>query len=71
MPILGADMTSGTLTAWEKQPGDAVRRGDIIAVVETDKADVEVEVFVDGVIEKLLVAAGAEAPVGTPAGDHP
>lgn len=66
MPILGADMTSGTLTAWEKQPGDAVRRGDIIAVVETDKADVEVEVFVDGVIEKLLVAAGAEAPVGTP-----
>ena len=52
MPALGADMTSGTLLAWLKQPGEAVSRGDIIAVVHTDKADVEVEVFRSGVLER-------------------
>jgi pyruvate dehydrogenase E2 component (dihydrolipoamide acetyltransferase) len=66
MPSLGADMESGTLLAWLKEPGDAVTRGDIIAVVETDKADVEVEVFSSGVLERLLVAVGEEVPVGTP-----
>jgi pyruvate dehydrogenase E2 component (dihydrolipoamide acetyltransferase) len=66
MPSLGADMSAGTLTAWLKHPGDAVRRGDIVAVVETDKADVEVEVFADGVIEQLLVGEGTKVPVGTP-----
>jgi pyruvate dehydrogenase E2 component (dihydrolipoamide acetyltransferase) len=66
MPILGADMEAGTLVAWRKQPGDPVTRGDIIAEVETDKADIEVEVFLDGVIEKLLVEEGTMVPVGTP-----
>jgi pyruvate dehydrogenase E2 component (dihydrolipoamide acetyltransferase) len=66
MPILGADMRAGTLVAWRKQPGDAVHRGDIIAEVETDKADIEVEVFLDGVVERLLVEPGTEVPVGTP-----
>ena len=66
MPSLGADMSAGTLAAWLKQPGDAVERGDIIAVVHTDKADVEVEVFTSGVIEQLLVEPGTEVPVGTP-----
>jgi pyruvate dehydrogenase E2 component (dihydrolipoamide acetyltransferase) len=66
MPILGADMSAGTLLSWRKQPGDAVQRGDIIAEVETDKADVEVEVFLDGVVERLLVEPGTEVPVGTP-----
>jgi pyruvate dehydrogenase E2 component (dihydrolipoamide acetyltransferase) len=65
MPALGADMQAGTLLQWLKQPGDTVARGDIVAVVHTDKADVEVEVFTGGVIEKLLVAPGAEVPVGT------
>jgi len=65
MPILGADMSAGTLKEWLRQPGDSVERGDIIAVVETDKADVEVEVFTSGVIETLLVEPGAEVPVGT------
>ena len=65
MPALGADMSAGTLAAWLKQPGDAVTRGDIIAVVHTDKADVEVEVFTSGVIEELLVEPGTEVPVGT------
>ena len=66
MPILGADMKAGTLVAWRKQPGDAVRRGDIVAEVESDKADVEVEIFMNGVLEKILVEPGEKVPVGTP-----
>lgn len=66
MPSLGADMNAGTLMSWLKQPGDAVERGDIIALVHTDKADVEVEVFASGVIDRTLVDPGAEVPVGTP-----
>lgn len=65
MPTLGADMTAGTLLGWMKKPGDEVKRGDIIAEVDTDKGVIEVEVFVSGVIEKLLVEPGAEVPVGT------
>lgn len=65
MPTLGADMTVGTLLAWMKKPGDEVNRGDIIAEVDTDKGVIEVEVFTDGIIEKLLVDPGAEVPVGT------
>ena len=66
MPALGADMNAGTLMSWLKKPGDAVKRGDIIALVHTDKADVEVEVFASGVIDRMLVEPGAEVPVGTP-----
>lgn len=65
MPKLGADMSAGTLTCWRKQAGDVVRRGDIIAEVETDKGNIDVEVFVSGTIEKLLIAPGQKAPVGT------
>jgi pyruvate dehydrogenase E2 component (dihydrolipoamide acetyltransferase) len=66
MPSLGADMDAGTITEWLVHPGDAVHRGDIVAVVDTDKADVEVEIFEDGVVEELLVAEGSEVAVGTP-----
>ncbi|HXV34015.1 MAG TPA: dihydrolipoamide acetyltransferase family protein [Gaiellaceae bacterium] len=66
MPALGADMSAGTLIEWQKQPGDSVERGDIIAVVHTDKADVEVETFTTGVLEELLVEPGTKVPVGTP-----
>jgi pyruvate dehydrogenase E2 component (dihydrolipoamide acetyltransferase) len=66
MPILGADMVEGTLVAWRKQPGDPVRRGEIIAEIETDKGLIDVEVFVTGVLEKLLVAPGTTVPTGTP-----
>jgi pyruvate dehydrogenase E2 component (dihydrolipoamide acetyltransferase) len=48
------------------QPGDEVHRGDIVALIDTDKADIEVEIFFDGVIEELLVPVGAHVPVGTP-----
>jgi pyruvate dehydrogenase E2 component (dihydrolipoamide acetyltransferase) len=65
MPQLGADMGAGKLLAWRKHVGENVRRGDIIADVETDKADIEVEVFTSGIIEKVLVQPGEKVPVGT------
>jgi pyruvate dehydrogenase E2 component (dihydrolipoamide acetyltransferase) len=66
MPSLGADMDAGTILEWRVQPGDAVHRGDIVAVVDTEKSDIEVEVFEDGVVEELLVGVGQEVAVGTP-----
>jgi pyruvate dehydrogenase E2 component (dihydrolipoamide acetyltransferase) len=65
MPSLGADMEAGTLVQWLKQPGDAVARGDIIAVVDTEKGAIEIEVFEDGVLDQALVTAGQKVPVGT------
>jgi pyruvate dehydrogenase E2 component (dihydrolipoamide acetyltransferase) len=66
MPSLGADMESGTLVEWLKKPGDPVHRGDIVAVVETQKGAIEVEIFVDGVMGAPLVPLGTKVPVGTP-----
>ncbi|ADZ69522.1 dihydrolipoamide acetyltransferase family protein [Polymorphum gilvum] len=66
MPSLGADMAAGTLVEWLKQPGDAVRRGDVVAVVETDKGAIEVESFQEGLLTGYLVDLGQKVPVGTP-----
>ncbi len=66
MPALGADMESGTLVRWRRRPGDPIARGDVIAEVETDKGLIEVEVFVNGVVDRLLVEPGRKVPVGTP-----
>lgn len=65
MPSLGTDMEAGTLVEWMVKPGDKVKRGDIMAIVETVKGVIEVEVFEDGVVTELLVPAGTEVPVGT------
>jgi pyruvate dehydrogenase E2 component (dihydrolipoamide acetyltransferase) len=65
MPQLGADMTAGKLLRWRKNIGDRILRGDIIADVETDKADIEIEVFTSGVIKKFLVQPGEKVPIGT------
>lgn len=65
MPALGADMTAGQLLLWRKNVGDRIERGEIIAEVHTDKADIEIESFTAGVIEKLLIEPGSEVPVGT------
>ena len=65
MPKLGADMSAGKLIAWRKKPGEFIKRGEIIADVETDKADIEVEVFTSGVIEKYLAQPGDKVPIGT------
>jgi pyruvate dehydrogenase E2 component (dihydrolipoamide acetyltransferase) len=66
MPILGADMTEGTLLEWRKTPGDRIERGEIIAEVETDKANIEVESMYTGVLERIIVQEGTKVPVGTP-----
>lgn len=65
MPSLGADMEKGTLVAWNVKPGDRVKRGDIIAVVETDKGAFDTECYEEGVVERLLVGPGTKVPVGT------
>ena len=65
MPSLGADMEAGTLVQWLKQPGDTLARGDIIAIVDTEKGAIEIEVFEDGVLDRTLVAPGQKVPVGT------
>lgn len=65
MPSLGADMEDGTLIEWKKKPGDVVKRGDIIAEVETQKGLIEIEVFDEGSIAELLIQEGAKVPVGT------
>ena len=66
MPSLGADMESGRLVQWLVAPGDEVHRGDIVAVVDTAKSAIEVEVFEDGHVLELLVEPGEQVPVGTP-----
>jgi pyruvate dehydrogenase E2 component (dihydrolipoyllysine-residue acetyltransferase) len=67
LPKLGADMAEGRLVEWLKKPGERIGRGDVIAVIETDKANIEVEAWVAGTMEKILVEPGdAWMPIGTP-----
>ncbi|MBB3604441.1 pyruvate dehydrogenase E2 component (dihydrolipoamide acetyltransferase) [Mycolicibacterium sp. BK556] len=66
MPALGADMDEGTLDEWLVKPGDSISRGQIVAVVETTKAAVEIECWHDGVIGELLVPVGETVAVGAP-----
>lgn len=66
MPALGADMDEGRLDEWRIAPGDTVTRGQIVAVVETTKAAVEIECWHDGVVDQLLVPVGETVAVGTP-----
>ncbi|QCB95687.1 2-oxo acid dehydrogenase subunit E2 [Arthrobacter sp. PAMC25564] len=66
MPSLGADMEHGKIVEWLVKPGDYVRRGDLVAVVDTDKTVMDVESFQEGVVAELLVDLGETVPVGTP-----
>jgi pyruvate dehydrogenase E2 component (dihydrolipoamide acetyltransferase) len=66
MPKLGFDMAEGTLVRWVKAVGDEVKRGDVLAEIETDKATVEVESSNDGTVLKHLVDEGTSVPVGDP-----
>ena len=66
MPKLGFDMREGTLVEWSKKVGDSVAEGEVIAVIETDKANVEVTSFKAGVLRQVLVEAGAIVPIGSP-----
>ena len=65
LPSLGADMDEGTLLEWKVKPGDAVARGQVVAVVDTSKAAVEVEIWQAGTVAELLVQPGEKIPVGT------
>jgi pyruvate dehydrogenase E2 component (dihydrolipoamide acetyltransferase) len=64
MPQMGADMEEGTLLRWLKHPGDHVDRGEPIAEIETDKANIEIEAFEEGVLQETLVEEGQVVPVG-------
>ena len=65
MPQMGADMEEGTVVRWLKQVGDAVERGEIIAEIETDKANVEIEAFDSGTFRTTLASEGDTVAVGT------
>src|SRR5256712_9344766 len=65
MPKLSEAMETGKVIKWLRNEGDRVQSGDIVAEIETDKADVEMEAFGAGVLRKILVPAGERAPVGT------
>jgi pyruvate dehydrogenase E2 component (dihydrolipoamide acetyltransferase) len=66
MPSLGADMDEGRVIEWRVAPGDTVHRGDLIAVVETEKSDIDIEIWHDGIVEEFLVDVGQLVDVGTP-----
>jgi pyruvate dehydrogenase E2 component (dihydrolipoamide acetyltransferase) len=65
MPSLGSDMEAGTLVEWLVKPGQQVKRGDAVAVVETEKGAIEIEIFESGEVSELVVPVGAKVPVGT------
>ena len=65
LPSLGADMEEGKLLEWKAKPGDKVKRGDVVAVVDTSKAAVEVEIWEEGTMREHLVQPGETVPVGT------
>jgi pyruvate dehydrogenase E2 component (dihydrolipoamide acetyltransferase) len=64
MPALSSTMTEGKIVEWLKQPGDRVERGESVLVVESDKADMDVESFEAGFLGAVLLPAGSTAPVG-------
>ncbi|HEY9859399.1 MAG TPA: dihydrolipoamide acetyltransferase family protein, partial [Candidatus Obscuribacterales bacterium] len=64
MPALSSTMTEGKIVSWTKSPGDKVERGETVLVVESDKADMDVESFYEGYLAVIMVPAGESAPVG-------
>lgn len=65
LPLLGSDMEQGKLLQWKVKPGDRVSRGDVVAIVDTSKAAIDVEIWMEGVIHELCVPEGEVVPVGT------
>ena len=65
MPALSSTMTEGKIVSWTKSPGDKIAKGETVLVVESDKADMDVESFYEGYLATILVQAGEEAPVGS------
>ncbi|MBW4661104.1 MAG: 2-oxo acid dehydrogenase subunit E2 [Drouetiella hepatica Uher 2000/2452] len=65
MPALSSTMTEGKIVSWVKSPGDKIERGETVVIVESDKADMDVESFYEGYLATILVPAGEAAPVGS------
>jgi len=65
MPALSSTMTEGKITSWMKSPGDKVEKGETVVVVESDKADMDVESFYEGYLGVIITPAGESAPVGS------
>ena len=68
MANLGYDMEAGRIAAWARQVGDVVKRGDVIAEIETDKATVDMEALASGTLVEIVHEAGVEVPVGATIG---
>lgn len=68
MPALSSTMTEGKIVSWNISEGDVLSKGQSVVVVESDKADMEVETFYDGIMAAIVVQAGESAPVGAPIG---
>ncbi|MEA5575763.1 dihydrolipoamide acetyltransferase family protein [Anabaena sp. UHCC 0451] len=64
MPALSSTMTEGKIVSWVKSPGDKVEKGETVVVVESDKADMDVETFYEGFLAHIIVPAGETAPIG-------
>lgn len=64
MPALSSTMTEGKIVSWVKAPGDKVEKGETVVIVESDKADMDVESFHEGILAAIVVEAGESAPVG-------
>lgn len=64
MPALSSTMTEGKIVSWQKSPGDKVEKGETVLIVESDKADMDVESFYEGFLATIIVPAGESAPVG-------
>ncbi len=65
MPALSSTMTEGKIVSWVKSPGDKVEKGETVVVVESDKADMDVESFYEGYLAVIVTPAGESAPVGS------
>ncbi len=65
MPALSSTMTEGKIVSWTKAPGDKVEKGETVVIVESDKADMDVESFYEGYLATIVVEAGDVAPVGS------
>ncbi len=68
MPRLSDTMDRGTVARWNKRAGDPVKRGDVLLEIETDKANMDLESYADGILAKIMVAEGETADVGAPIG---
>ncbi|KAG9458397.1 hypothetical protein H6P81_002905 [Aristolochia fimbriata] len=68
MPALSSTMTEGKIVSWVKSEGDVLSKGESVVVVESDKADMDVETFYDGILAAIVIGEGETAPVGAPIG---